>query len=118
MAIIIKTIKIEKTPVLQVAGRLVNVDSEKFQKKLSSYIKKQSNPAIIDISDVNFIDSFGLGTLVQVHSDTTKGGGQLLIINTNSDPDTYVQRLFTMTQLNKVFTIIDNVDDLKKILAS
>lgn len=118
MAIVIKTVKIAKTPVLQVAGRLVNVDSEKFQKKLSSYIKKQSKPAIIDISEVNFIDSFGLGTLVQVHSDTAKDGGELLIVNTNNDPDTYVQRLFTMTQLNKVFKIIDKVDDLKKILAS
>lgn len=118
MAIIIKTIKIEKKPVLHVAGRLVNVDSEKFQKKLTAYIKKQSAPAIIDISDVNFIDSFGLGTLVQVHSDVLKSGGKLIILNTNSDPDTYVQRLFTMTQLNKVFTILDNSEDLKNILAS
>lgn len=117
MAIAIKTIKIEKVPVLHVAGRLVNVDSEKFQKKLSAYIKKQSTPAIIDISDVNFIDSFGLGTLVQVHSDTIKAGGNLLIFNENSDPDTYIQRLFTMTRLTKIFTIIDNMENLKKVLA-
>lgn len=118
MAIAIKTIKIDKTPVLQVAGRLVNVDSEKFQKKLTAYVKKQSKPAVIDISNVNFIDSFGLGTLVQVHSDTSKSGGKLVIFNANSDPDTYVQRLFTMTQLNKVFTIIDDLNELKNSLAS
>ena len=112
MALSLKTTKIEGIPVLQVIGRLINVDSEKFQKKLDAYMKKCNNTAVIDITDVNFIDSFGLGTLVQHHSKMVKQGGSFILLNTDEEQDTYIKRLFLMTQLNKVFTIVESNEEL------
>lgn len=112
MGITIKAKKHKGTPVLLVSGRLINVDSEKFQKKLESFCKRNPQKAIVDISEVNFIDSFGLGTLVQHHTQLQKSDGQLIILNTNTDPNTYIQRLFDMTGLNKVFKIVGSLESI------
>ncbi len=112
MGITIKSKKINNLPVLAVSGRLINVDSEKFQKKLESFCKKNDKKAIVDISEVNFIDSFGLGTLVQHHTQLQKAGGALYILNTNTDPNTYIQRLFDMTGLKRVFHIVQSLEQI------
>ena len=113
MGITIKSKKINNLPVLTVSGRLINVDSEKFQKKLELFCKKNNQTAVVDISEVNFIDSFGLGTLVQHHTQLQKAGGQLYILNTNADPNTYIQRLFDMTGLKRVFHIIESLEQIQ-----
>ena len=109
MAITIKTKKHNGIPILVVSGRLISVDSEKFQKKLEGFCKKNPEKSIIDISEVNFIDSFGLGTLVHHHTQIEKAGGKFTILNSNTDPNTYIQRLFSMTGLNRIFKIADSL---------
>ncbi len=113
MGITIKSKKINNLPVLVINGRLINVDSEKFQKKLEQFCKKNNRTAVVDISEVNFIDSFGLGTLVQHHTQLQKSGGKLYILNTKTDPNTYIQRLFEMTGLKKVFHLIESLEQIQ-----
>ena len=112
MAIEIKEKKQGGLPVLVVKGRLINVDSEKFQKKLEVFCKKRYLRTIVDISEVTFIDSFGLGTLVQHHSQINKAGCQFILVNSNTDPNLYVYRLFEMTGLKKVFTLVNSFDEI------
>ncbi len=112
MAITIKTKKHNGIPILAVSGRLISVDSEKFQKKLESFCKKNPEKSIIDISEVNFIDSFGLGTLVHHHTQIEKTGGKFTILNSNTDPNTYIQRLFSMTGLNRIFKIANSLNSI------
>ena len=112
MAITIKVKKHKGLSILAVSGRLISVDSEKFQKKLEIFCKKNPHKVIIDISEVNFIDSFGLGTLVHHHTQVEKTGGKLIVLNLNTDPNTYIQRLFSMTGLNRIFKIANSLDSL------
>jgi len=113
MAISIKAKKIKGFPVLSITGRLVSIDSEKFQKKLENFCKKTNMTAIIDISEVNFIDSYALGTLVQHHTQLRKEGRRLILLNTNTNPTTYIQRLFEMTGLKRVFNFISSIDQIQ-----
>lgn len=115
MSITIKTKKINGHPILIVSGRIINIDSEKFQKKMESFCKKKMSKFIIDISDVSFMDSYGLGTLVQHHTQTQKRGDEFIILNTNTDPSTYIRRLFNMTGLNKIFTLVNSIDSLAAV---
>ena len=114
MAITIKTRKEKDIPILSVSGRLISVDSEKFQKKLEGFCKKYPNLVVLDISEVNFIDSFGLGTLVHHHTQMQKSGGKLIVLNSNTDPNTYIQRLFSMTGLNRIFISVESLESLKQ----
>jgi anti-anti-sigma factor len=98
--------------ILEVSGRLINIDSEKFQKKLDSFCKKGYKKTIIDISDIKFIDSFGLGTLIQHHTELHKANKKMILLNTNPDPNTYIQRLFDITGLKRVFNFVTSLDNL------
>ncbi len=104
LEIVIKHAK--NIPILKLTGRVVDVDVKKFAKKLEAVAKTIAPRIAIDVSDVNFIDSHGLGILVYHHAALTKSGRALLILNTNTDPSTYVNRLFEMTHLNKVMLVV------------
>jgi anti-anti-sigma factor len=108
----IKTKKINGYAVLVVSGRIINIDSEKFQKKMEGYCRKKMDKFIVDISDVSFMDSYGLGTLVQHHTQIQKKGNEFIVLNTNTDSSTYIRRLFNMTGLNKIFTLVNSYDSL------
>lgn len=112
MSIQIKTRKQKGVPILIVSGRVINIDSEKFQKKMESFCKEKSKLVIVDISEVKFMDSFGLGTLVQHHTQIRNRGGEFIIVNTTTNPQAYMYRLFEMTGLTKIFTIKESFDFL------
>ncbi len=109
MSVSIKTKKSKGLDILYISGRLVNIDSEKFQKKLESFCQKRSGDVILDITDVSFIDSFGLGTLVKHHTELNEKGHKLIILNTNTDQNTYIQRLFDITGLDKVMNFVTSL---------
>ncbi len=94
-------------PVLELEGRIIDVDVKKFQRKLDQLYGKKKTPTIIlDVSRVNFIDSHGLGTIVYYHTLMQKEGRELIILNENTNENSYLNRLFDLTNLNKVLTIV------------
>ena len=58
---------------------------------------------------VDFIDSSGLGVLVGFLKRVRKQNGQVALINLNSS----ARKLFELTQLDKVFSIQDDIDSDK-----
>ena len=115
MSIAIKIKKVNGYPILVVSGRVINIDSEKFQKKMESFCKKNLTQFIVDISEVTFMDSYGLGTLVQHHTQIQKRGKEFILLNTNTDPTTYMRRLFDMTGLSSIFVIVTSIDFLVSV---
>lgn len=60
---------------------------------------------VLDIQNVQFMDSACLGCLVEVLNRMAKSGGKIALANTA----TSVQSLFRMTQLDRVFPICPDV---------
>jgi anti-sigma B factor antagonist len=60
---------------------------------------------VVDLSEVAFIDSTGLGVLVDALRRRQRAGGDLMLVIDNPS----VRRLFEMTGLDTVFTIQENV---------
>ncbi len=98
--------------ILEIGGRIVNVDSDKFKGRLASFSQKGQKRVIVDLSKVDFIDSFGLGAIVGHHTMLQREGRDLVILNTNPDPKSYIRRLFEMTSLDTIFTIVDKEENL------
>jgi anti-anti-sigma factor len=68
----------------------------------------QSSPRIIiDLSQVNFIDSSGLGVLVKARRDAASVGGWVALVH----PPPAVQKLLIGTQLQQSFTVFSTVDE-------
>jgi anti-anti-sigma factor len=109
MALEVKMRKKDNVPIIELRGRVVDVDVKKFIKKIESLYKKDYPRIIVDVSDTNFIDSHGLGTIVYYHTLLQKQERQLIILNSNKDANSYLNRLFDLTNLNKVLTIVSAV---------
>ena len=99
--------KNDETPILELTGRIIDVDVKKFQRRIDQLYKKKEPKIIVDVSRANFIDSHGLGTIVYYHTLMQKEKRQLIILNTNTDRSSYLNRLFELTNLDKVLTIVN-----------
>jgi anti-sigma B factor antagonist len=62
---------------------------------------------IIDLADVTFVDSSGLGGLIVARKSAQQGGGSLSLVS----PPPMVRRLLGSTQLHDIFTIYDSLDE-------
>jgi len=70
-------------------------------KKLEEAKKESKKTLVIDFSQVNFIDSTGLGILVSIHKRSIEQGVQLILKNISP----MVYDVFEITMLDEVFTI-------------
>lgn len=93
-------------PLLELTGRIVDADVKKFQRKIDQLYKKKSPQIIVDVSSASYLDSHGLGTIVYYHTLMQREKRQLVILNTNRDKSSYLNKLFELTNLDKVLTIV------------
>jgi len=112
MALEIKVREGKGNITIQLKGRVIGVDGEKFSKRLNTAFLKKSERIILDVSGVTFLDSHGLGTIVYYFHSMQKEKRQFFILNTNPDPNTYVRRLFELTNLDRILVMIDSAENI------
>ncbi|MCL2689581.1 MAG: STAS domain-containing protein [Chitinispirillia bacterium] len=94
-------------PVLELTGKIIDVDIKKLQHKMDQLYKKKSVERIVlDVTLANFIDSHGLGIIVYYHTLMQKESRKLIILNGNPDSESYLNKLFELTNLDKVLNIV------------
>lgn len=96
-------------PMMELTGRIIDADVKKFQRRIDQLYKKKYGRIILDVSCANFIDSHGLGTIVYYHTLMQKENRELVICNTNPDRNSYLNRLFELTNLDKVLNIVPHL---------
>ena len=101
--------KEESLPIVELRGRIADLDVKRVQHKIDQLYKKKTPKIIIDVSNASFLDSHGLGTIVYFHTLMQKEGRQLMILNSNTDRSAYINRLFELTNLDKVLNIINQL---------
>ena len=74
-------------------------------------IQQGHKGVLVDLTGVSYVDSAGLGELVQAHSITKNNGGSLKLLN----PTKRLRDLLVATNLT---TILDTYDDEAQALAS
>jgi anti-sigma B factor antagonist len=92
--------------VMRLAGEIDVYTAPLVREKLDEQIRKGRNDLVLDLTDVSFLDSTGLGVLVGrlKHARTT--GGSLCLFGA----DDRVLRVFSITGLDKVFEIYPDLD--------
>ena len=111
MALEIKVRRKNKMTVIKVMGRVIGVDAERFAKKLAMVYEKGED-IVLDLSETDFLDSHGLGTLVYYFHSMHKEKRDFVILDSNPNPNAYVKRLFELTNLDKILKIVDSMDSL------
>jgi anti-sigma B factor antagonist len=85
----------------RLSGDLDIVTSEDAKRELAELLDDGAATLTLDLSDVGFVDSSGLGVLVALHRHAEATGGRFVV---RSVPPA-VQRLFEITRLGDLLTI-------------
>ena len=89
--------------VVRLEGEVDVYTSPRLDDCLQSLIEAGQRSVVIDLTDVTFIDSSGLAVLIKAHTRMGEEGGGLAI----ASPSETAFRLFELTGLTAVFTIVD-----------
>jgi anti-sigma B factor antagonist len=73
-------------------------------------LKDKSGKVLINLQKVEYIDSSGLATLVEILKNIKSYGGKLRLSNLSNK----VKSLFEITKLEKLFDIFDSHDEALK----
>jgi len=79
--------------------------------KVQSLIHQGHKQLLIDLSGVSYVDSAGLGELVQAYATTKNRGGALKLLNVT-------KRLRDLLVVTKLLTVFEAFDDEAAALAS
>ena len=82
-------------------GDLDIVTSEDVKRQLAALVETGSSTVTLDLRDVGFVDSSGLGALVAVHHFAEAKGAHLVV----RDVPTHVRDLFSLTRLDNLLTV-------------
>jgi anti-sigma B factor antagonist len=108
MALSIKTREKEGIPILDLRGRLtVGEEVATFRETLSAQIEGGQTRLILNLEDVEYIDSTGLGSLVICFTRMQRAGGVMKLLNLNRRNI----ELLILTKLTTVFEIFNDEQD-------
>lgn len=89
------------TAAARLSGDLDIVTSDVVKRDLAQLVDAGHVTLALDLSDVGFVDSSGLGVLVAIHRHAETHGGSFVV---RSVPP-QVQRLFEITRLGDLLTV-------------
>lgn len=87
--------------------RLDAHNSDELKSELNRLFESGMKDVLIDLKDVRFIDSSGLGVLVSGFKNASARQGSLKL----SGLQAQVKSMFELTRLHRVFDIFQTVDD-------
>lgn len=91
--------------IIKIIGRLTANCAEEFKQSLLTSAKN-SKKILLDLSQMDYIDSTGLGVLVFTHQETTHQGGQLKLAAPQPKPD----KVFEITRTKNILEVFSDVD--------
>jgi anti-sigma B factor antagonist len=104
----IHTVALHDRTVVRLEGELDAYTAPALVACLADLERDGVDAIVIDLSQVTFIDSTGLGALVSGYNGAAARGGTVELVA--SDPR--VTRVLEMTSLDRLFTIHASLDDL------
>ena len=95
---------IEGAAVVDCHGRIVFGDESIALREFVKDLLKTNNQIVINLGEVNYIDSGGLGTLVGLYTSARSAGGVIKLANLTNR----VGELLQVTKLLTVFEVYDS----------
>jgi anti-sigma B factor antagonist len=97
--------------IIDVDGKVTVTDANQLRDKVRSLLQQGRMHLIVNLAHVPYMDSAGLGELVQAYATVTRQGGALKLLNTTS-------KLRDLLVITKLATIFESFDSEAGALAS
>lgn len=100
--------------IIEPKGILDGTKASDFRDNINRSIENGVQIILVDFTNVTFMDSSGLGTLVLSLKTVRNAGIKMLLCSINEQ----VRMLFELTSMDSVFEIFDNREQVEKMLPS
>ena len=91
--------------VIDASGRItLGEGSSVFREAIRELVNKGNRKMLLNLADVSYIDSSGIGELVSGFTTTTNHGGQLKLLG-------LTKRVQDLLQITKLYTVFEVFDD-------
>jgi anti-sigma B factor antagonist len=97
----------EETVVVKITGEINLYSSQHIKEYIETQLNEGKNIFFIELSDVSYIDSSGLGVFLGIHSKIYKSGGGILLCS----PSTKVNYVLELTKLRGLLNVFDSLED-------
>lgn len=105
MSVKLNTRQVGDVSVVDVAGRItLGEGSSALRDSLRELVGKDHKKILLNLGEVSYIDSSGIGELVSGFTTVTNSGGQLKLLNLN-------KRVKDLLQITKLYTVFDVHND-------
>ena len=112
MALTIATREVDGVIVLDLSGRItLGEGSVQLRDAIRGLISKGSKNILLNMGDVNYIDSSGLGELVSAFTTAKNQQAEVKLLN-------LTKNVHDLLQLTKLYTVFDIKDDEASAIAS
>jgi anti-anti-sigma factor len=101
--------------VLELSGILDGIKGNELRREVSGVLANGAEILLIDMKEVNFIDSSGLGALVSAMQMARNANAKLFICSISAQ----VKMLFELTKMDRIFQTFADQDEFnRQILAT
>ncbi len=112
MALTIHSREVDGVTVLDLSGRItLGEGSVQVRDAIRDLISKGQKSILLNLGDVNYIDSSGLGELVSAFTTAKNQGADLKLLH-------LTKKVHDLLQLTKLYTVFDVKDDEASAIAS
>ncbi len=97
--------QVGEVTVVDVSGRItLGEGSSNLREGIRDLVSKGNTKLLLNLADVSYIDSSGIGELVSGFTTVTNQGGQLKLLN-------LTKRVKDLLQITKLYTVFDVHED-------
>ena len=90
---------------IRLAGDLIgSPDTDQLLQTVNHHLGEEITHCAIDLSEIRYINSTGIGVLVSLLTKFRSRGGELVLIN----PAEHPRKMLALTKLNAIFSIADD----------
>ena len=112
MSMKVSTRQIDGVTILDLSGRItLGEGSVQLRDAIRDLLSKGSKLILLNLADVNYIDSSGIGELVSAYTTVRNQGGELKLLN-------LTKKVHDLLQITKLYTVFDVKDDEATAIAS
>ncbi|NLK62584.1 MAG: anti-sigma factor antagonist [Fusobacteria bacterium] len=109
-----ETREIEEIYIIKITGNIDLSSNFKLQNKVSELLKEGVKNFIINMEEIDYIESVGISTMVQIKKNIEQKLGEIKFVIKSSQ----IKKLISMVKLDKYFEIHNDVHDIIEIPGS
>ena len=112
MSMKVQTRQVDGVTILDLSGRItLGEGSVILRDTVKDLLSKGNKKILLNLGDVNYIDSSGLGELVSAYTTAKNQGAQVKLLN-------LTKKVKDVLQLTKLYTVFDIYDDEASAISS